>query len=354
MTRVKRIVVTAAVMLLPSVATAQGDTRLSDKAAAAAAAPANLNFIVPMGGASGNTTQVILDVSRKEKVGTAAIGWQTGTGRFQLAFSGPLDDDGAAEPISLTGLGTGATAKLSFNKVSWRGPNVWEREKILEVCRESGFPHNARNPTPAQYCNYANILKANPNRAAAYRELMHLDDRPWIVGGDITAGQVTQKFLTPLSLVPGVERDVTWAVSGRAGVFIQALGFLVGSYSYGETLKPAAAASQVCRPIAGSDVEGALSCGTHVIGLPIPKTASVVGLELRRKAAGRVAWSPNVQVDLKESADGRRTTLVEVPIYFLSTGAGASPSGGVRFAWRSDQKELTAVIFLGGAFQIFD
>jgi hypothetical protein len=41
---------------------------------------------------------------------------------------------------------------------------------------------------------------------------------------------------------------------------------------------------------------------------------------------------------------------VEVPIYFL--GSGASPIGGVRFGWRSDTREVTAVVFVGAAFSL--
>jgi hypothetical protein len=54
--------------------------------------------------------------------------------------------------------------------------------------------------------------------------------------------------------------------------------------------------------------------------------------------------------DFKEK-DGKHLWGFEVPIYFLTTAGTANPTGGVRFGWRSDTKEVTAVVFIGGAFK---
>ena len=64
---------------------------------------------------------------------------------------------------------------------------------------------------------------------------------------------------------------------------------------------------------------------------------------MRRFFGPNVAISPSVQFDFKN--DG--VTEVAVPIYFI--GSGTNATGGVRFNWRSDKKELTAVVFIGAA-----
>jgi len=344
--KIRHIVLLFFLLGLPRLASAQPEQ--SAAAQKSLTAPANLTFGA-VAGAVGNdgSAQVILDASIKDKIGTAAFGWGRGQRQIQIAFSGPVGGNDEATPVSLTGLGAGSNAKISFSRLNWRGPNPIERQQIEALCQRLGLPPGS--PNPATTCTTSNIKSQDD--LALFRYLSHLDNIPWMVGGEITAGQVVQKFVDRKSLEADSRKRLAWQISTRVGAYKSGLGFLLATYSYKETLSPAGAPSQICKPMPGTDVSGATSCTNVVVGRPIFKTTSVLTAELRRFVSRRLAWSPNIQFDFKRNADGDRTIGIEVPVYFLTSG-GTSPTGGVRFGWRSDIKELTAVVFVGAAFKL--
>ncbi len=349
----KRLLILLSAVLLPVYVVAQPAT--GGVAAKTLVAPANLTFGASPGTEKGVTGgQLILDVSTKGKEGTAAFGWGRPQRQVQIAFTAPLDSNDEALPISLTGLDTGAKAKFSFNRLNWRGPNPLEGSQINDLCKrlnlaDGRLPFDEAKKLPA--CNASAIENEDDRRL--FRYLSHVDDIPWTFGGDVTAGQVTRKFLHADSLEADAIKDITWSASARVGAFKPSLGFVLFAYSYGETLKAAGDPVDICRPVVGATVAGAASCQSSVVGAPVPKTTSVTTLELRNVLSGRVAWSPSIEYDFKRDASGNRTVAVQVPVYFLSTNGTASPTGGIRFGWRSDTREVTAVVFFGGAFSMF-
>ena len=324
-------------LLASGAATAQPET--ASDAQKSLTAPANLTFgaVAGSSGPRGSSMQIILDASKKDKIGTAALGWGSGQRQIQLAFSGPLDSNEATTPLSLTGLAPGANAKLSFSRLSWRGPDPRERQEILALCTRAGL--DPASADPAKTCDLKNF--SSPDDEALFRFLNHLDDWPWMIGGEVTGGRVTQKYLDSKSLASLSQSEMTWNAVGRIGAF-SSLGFAIGAFTYSESLLAAGAASQICRPIEGTT---GLKCDNSVLGAPHGKTSAVVSVELRRFIASAAAWSPSIQYDLKNDV-----TAVEVPVYFL--GSGTTPMGGIRFGWRSDTEEVSAVVFVGAAFRM--
>ena len=365
---------TIAILLLlcaPAVGRAQSVSReqsAAQKGTETAAAPANLNLAAIPGasaapGQQATSVQAILDASIKEKVGTAAFGWKTGKRQVQLSFSGPVGSTEEATPISLTGLSTAAKAKLSMNRMFWRSPNPVEQKALIELCTrlKLGLPETSSGVYSEADFEKAKAMPAcrasamtNPDDRAMYEHLSHLHAIPWLLGFDGTAGQTTHKFVQQGSLEPATEKNLEWSLSGRAGFFQQGLGFVLATYSYAESTAAAGPATQICRPMAGITAEGgATRCDNLVVGVPTHKTTSAITAELRRLISNKFAMSPSVTYDFKENKDGTHVWGFEVPVYFLTTSGTTNPTGGVRFGWRSDTKEVTAVVFIGGAFKMF-
>jgi hypothetical protein len=346
----------------PSVVVAQSDSGPAQgaRAAQALAAPGNLALGRVLGTAGGNTGtdgggasgQVILDASSTQKVGTATFGWGKKQHQVQISFSGPLDSSQEATPISLTGLGPGASATLSANRLNWRGPDAVERSALNDLCERLGMASGRMTFEQAQLLPPCDRSQMKPDDAAIFDQLIHLNDIPWLVGFDVTATQVTQKFLHPDTLDSDSSKRVIYSGSAKVGFYKAGLGFVLGSYSYAQSFDSAEPAEQVCRPLDNTTVAGAFHCQQVVIGAPVRGTSSVVTLELRRAVSTHFALSPSIQVDGKRNSSRHHAVAVQVPLYFLTTAGVATPTGGVRFGWRSDTKTLTAVIFVGSAFSI--
>jgi hypothetical protein len=367
----RRTVAILLVLCTPAAARAQNAGReqsAAQKGVENAVAPANLSLGAIPGASAGpgqqaTSVQAILDASIKEKVGTASFGWKTGKRQVQLSFSGPVGSTDEATPISLTGLSPGAKAKLSMNRWFWRAPNPIEQKALVELCTrlKLGFPETSSGVFTEEDFEKAKKMPpcrastiTNPEDRAMYEHLSHLHAIPWMLGFDGTAGQTTHKFVQEGSLEPGTEKNLEWSFSGRAGFHQQGLGFVLATYSYAESSAAARPAAQICRPMTGITAEGgATRCENLVVGIPTPKTTSAITAELRRLVSNKFAMSPSVTYDFKENKDGQHVWGFEVPVYFLTTSGTTNPTGGVRFGWRSDTKEVTAVVFIGGAFKLF-
>lgn len=298
-------------------------------------APANL----ASGAITGTpSVQLILDASKKDKRGIMSIGWRSGQDQTQLTLSGPLDDDERAEPISLLGLPNGASAAISYTRRFWSGPTPQEQGEILDLCQRAGLAIDATDPTLT--CDLHNFR--SPLHQAKFRTLQHLDDRLWVIGGSAGGSRVNHTFVETVTSGSASEARTSWNVSGLAGVFTPALGFTFASMTYKEVFAAAGSASQICRPVPDTD---ATRCQSVIVGRPSYKALAVVALETRKFIAEKAAIAPTLQFDLRNDV-----RAIEVPIYFL--GSGASPIGGVRFGWRSDTREVTAVMFIGAAFSL--
>lgn len=299
--------------------------------------PANLGLGVVPGttadGDKGSAIQLILDASQKDKVGTIALGWKDGQGQFQLSLAAPVDSSGEATPFSLLGLPQGATAKFAANRLLWRGPSLSEQAQAVKLCTDRGIA--------IADCTVRKLRERNRDLAERFADLEHLNDVPWFFGGDVSLERATFKYLERSTLASKSEGHDALTVSGRVGFYSTAVGFVIGSYSYKDAYAAAGAATQVCQPITGTQ---GTRCDNAVLGAPQERQLHVVGLEVRRfMASTAAAIAASIQRDLKKGI-----TSVEVPVYFIRNATG-TPVGGVRFGWRSDTKDLTAVAFVGAA-----
>jgi hypothetical protein len=336
-----RILLLVSLTVLSAVRLASGEQIQSDAPERTLAAPANMTFGTAAGVASGElrpgvprlAVQFLLDATSDQKNGTVALGWKSGQqSHFLLTMTGPLDSGTQqAAPISLLGLPTGASIKLSASRLNWRGPSGLEQLETQRLCEDLA----KRGISPCQTDNENIPLLER----TALRQLSHVDDTPWFIGGDVGIERAAFRFLEPGTLAARSKNHETYTASGRLGYYSDALGFVIGSYAYRRSHAPAGSPADICQVIDGTT---ALRCQPAVIGAPAPRRLSVASVELRKFFAAPIAISPSVQRDFEKDI-----TAVDVPLYFLKTGS--SLTGGVRFGWRSDTKEVAAVVFVGTA-----
>lgn len=325
LTRVRRMagLSLAVVGMLADVTFAQSERK--EEATRSVTAPANL----PFGAIAGTrSAQFILDASKDAKTGTAAFGWRTGEDSVQLSFSGPLDaTSGEATPVSLLGLAGSATARISFSRLTAGAPNPLEQKQIVDICERNGIVDD---------CSLDTVPPAD---RAVFAFLNHLQDPVWLYGADIGVGHSRFKYVQRESLEAASEAHQNWSASARVGRYSPVLGFVIWSYTYQQSFEAAGGTTDICRPIPNTN---ATSCQAAVIGPPNEAERSVADVQVRKFFSENVAMTPSLQYDFK-----KQVTAIEVPVYFI--GKGTNAMGGVRFGWRSDSRDLTAVVFVGAA-----
>lgn len=337
----RRIVVIIAFCSIWTTHDVQAQSAGAGNAEGKLAAPANLSFGavagVPTGDMPASAIQLLLDASQNQKVGTIAVGWKNGQqSHLQLTLSGPLDEGTQrATPVSLLGLPTGASAKLSASRLNWRGPNGVEQLEIQELCTKL-----------ARTLGITECHTENENipliERTALRQLLHVDDVAWFIGGDVGVERNLFRYLERGTFDSKSENHQNWGAAGRIGFFSQALGFVIGSYAHRRSFSAAGAPAEVCLPIDGTT---AFRCQSSIIGAPQRKTLKVGSVELRKFFASPIAVTPSIQRDFENDV-----TAIDVPLYFLRSDLKLT--GGVRFGWRSDTEDVTVLVFVGTAIQL--
>lgn len=330
-----------AVVCIPITSTVHAQPQTDAAAKHSLLAPANLTFGVLPGAPTtilgpASAVQFVLDASAKEKVGIVTIGRRagnTGQNHLLLTFSAPLDTSSSAAPVSLRGPSTGSTVKLSINRLNWRGPTPLEQLQIRTLC-QSWKLSNAE-------CDYRKL--AEPHKSVI-GQLQHLFDIPWLAGGDVSVETSNFKFRTVDTLAASSTPHNSVTANARLGYFTPSFGFLFASVAYRNGWEAAGSPTQLCRPL---ENVSALRCDNAVLGPPVQKETAGVTVELRRFSANNIAINPSVQRVFM----GKPHWSVDVPTYFIKDSTGTA-IGGVRFGWRSDTQELTAVIFVGAALSL--
>ena len=313
-------------------ARAQGDPHPAATSTAAAPPGETLGTVAGIQGAyKGSAFQALLDASTDEKTATALIGWKDGTSVYSLTFKGPLNaKTKEATPISLDGLGNGASVQFAANHLFWSGPDEDEQAEIVTLC--------AKLPAP---CEYEKMAPGPDRRRLG--ELLHLNDVPWYLGFTGGVSVTTYKFLDGADLKEDSEKKTDFSLSAQAGIFRPSLGFLIGTIGYQQTSAAGAESVSLCRPLMGTE---ATTCANAILKPPTETHGALATFQIRRKLAGNVAIAPTVQRDIK-----KEVTAVIIPVYFLKDSKG-SPIGGVRGGWRSDTKAVVISIFVGAAFSL--
>lgn len=92
----------------------------------------------------------------------------------------------------------------------------------------------------------------------------------------------------------------------------------------------------LCSPITGSVLE---SCSSLPLG-EANQVESVVAAAEYRHFFQTLALAPSAQYDLEESVWG-----LQLPIFLTRDQKGAF-TGGVKFGWRSDERDLITTVFV--------
>ena len=86
--------------------------------------------------------------------------------------------------------------------------------------------------------------------------------------------------------------------------------------------------------------------GQRAIGAPKRQTTQTLDLEWRSKLSERYAFSLQVSRDFKN-----KVTSLAVPIYLVGNDKDGL-NGGISIGWASDDKDVTAGVFVGKAFSV--
>ncbi len=90
------------------------------------------------------------------------------------------------------------------------------------------------------------------------------------------------------------------------------------------------------------------NCVTGAIGEPTKKRADVLTLDVRTIVYKRMALGLTLNRDIKN-----KTTGIELPLYVLSSSAG-DLTGGIKLGWTTDDHKVSAGLFIGQPFKLFE
>lgn len=193
-------------------------------------------------------------------------------------------------------------------------------------------------------------IHLGPKTAVDYRSTT-FDDEPikfWGLSG--TVGQAKFKYVDAAAFTEQSKRKTGIDASAYAGLIGAKFNWsLRTKYSFQRKYE-AAKEGQVCRP--STIAPGTQNCLTGPLGAPTKSKTSLLSVEYRRQfellAGGGVplAIAPQFTYDFDT-----KKYAVDVPVYLTANKEGKL-TGGIRFGYRSDTKDLGAGIFLGVPFQL--
>lgn len=250
-----------------------------------------------------------------------------------VTISGPLDDTTkTGEPLSQTGLASGASVAFGLHWFIWKG----ERNEMAarEICRR-----NVRT----ERCDDNEIT--NPEQRLLFLRALGADTDPIIVDVIATTGRNNFRFLDPASFAASKEQHTDHAFGVSIGRFAPTTGLVTVGYTYGRVWQAASGPRNICTPTSGST---SMECRTAPVGSPAVEDKHEVSVEERIFFfRGRAATAPLVAYDVK----GKETT-VSVPVYFFVM-KDSNLAGGVKASWNSRDQGTTVAVFVGPAFRIF-
>lgn len=215
----------------------------------------------------------------------------------------------------------------------------------------SGFNAEALFDTPDKPIKLASLdgLGRSANvgfKAQRIRVAVHWDGDTPIPDNVITSKNFAAKvgaekfdYVDPTTLAKQSDYKTPWSVS-----LGYSFGDLAGTYSavfsasYQEAFE-AQDSKTLCPPGSTSPAQ----CVTGAAGAPSRQRKSLISAEYRRKWASGLTVAAQATYDAENDVYG-----AEIPIY-LPAVAGHDTNAGVKFGWRSDTDEVTAVFFVSKA-----
>jgi hypothetical protein len=292
--------------------------------APAADATSTAGISLPITGAIVRSSKDDTDVAIQ-----ASKAWTSGGGGVAAGgkISGPLRGS-TTKLATLDGLGDSTTLELSVSVLRWT-IGAPDANKMAEACRKyvdanecklTDLPTRTARRDFDQAVNYGHPLLLRVGGRMGYRSIDYLDDQT------LAAGSV--------NIVP-------WSVFGGAGVVFPSVAYVGVGYRREHAIG-AEDPSEVCRPVAQT---GASTCADAVVGRPRITNRNILSAEART-FIGPFGSNPSVNVDLSN-----RVTGVQVPLYFAHDDEGGLIAG-VTPSWRSDTKDFSAFLFIGGTLDL--
>jgi hypothetical protein len=168
---------------------------------------------------------------------------------------------------------------------------------------------------------------------------------PWFFSGSAEGGRQNYKWIDRTALSDQKSTQTSRAVVFSVAALLRNDDFVSIAYRKAtdyEAGKP----TQLCVPL--SDGSTAFVCKQAALDGPTKKDGEVVILQYRRFFSETLAISPKIARDIKSNI-----TQIDLPVYFFRNPTGGL-TGGAAASWRSDQKEITARIFVGAALKLIN
>ena len=275
---------------------------------------------------------------------------------LSLIASAPLGK-GATEGTLATrrGLNSGTMLTLALAQTTLKGIRV-PAEEVLNLCAKgqkflTAYLSVLGNKEENFLCDTATIkdlLEQGKVTKEEYRAFRSAFFGPsaavssWAVS--LSGGYNDANYFDAVTLVQAKKRNrvgglavsYTYVPLEATQLFSASLGLL--------SVYKDAKNSTACLPLAPGKTQ--LTCASGAIGAPKRQTTQTLDLEWRRKLSERYAFSLQVSRDFKN-----KVTSVAVPIYLVGNDKDGL-TGGISLGWASDDKDVTAGVFVGKAFSV--
>lgn len=301
---------------------------------------------------------VVFEASNDKKRAGGRIGLILGGSHvIDFKVSADLDDEGGAEPASLSGLGAGAVGEIAYAHVFW-DPDLdpVATRKVCDAYVTSTFEHvcpEGMTPADCARDREAKLAAARdaficaedrlPEGSPYHRKYLEQVDvgTPVFVGVSVKATKHSFRYVDAMTLAAApVDEELSWSAGAHGGFFHEAFGYAGLSVAYEEAWKGGKKA-QICTPVGGM---GATRCDSVVLGAPAVEKQAIFGGEWRRYLGAHLGVQFRVEVDHGGNIAAR------LPIYALVARDGLT--GGVVFGYDAEEEEGTMTVFIGEAFEI--
>lgn len=327
--------------------------------------------------------QLVLESTSKDKTAAASAAWQShdGSETYEMKLSGPIGDEptSEAELLTLDGLPKSTKATFTFQKSFWRYRKRADGINPQDVvCKLAGIPpdgdcdpskvteagkpatprtfdaraaFNALTPAEQEVACAAVRTQIGGNCTAQsfqgitlYAPMLSATQfvaAPTFFGISATVGRKRYEYLTEDALEDRSANHNNWSASAYLSRYYSRAGLFLARVTYKDAWSDAQdEPEEVCRPIEGN--ADSLHCKTVSIGEPQNRSATTASFEWRRFLREDLALNPRVTYSF-----AKEYWQLELPVYFLKGGKGLT--GGARLGWRSDKKEVTFGVFVGGS-----
>lgn len=299
---------------------------------------------------------IIVDLSEKDKKGSISGNFRQGDIILGAKLTAPFED--ASEPVvfaDLTGLSARTVAQANITYFSWK-PNI-NRVQMLDACRllENGRRRFKKEDllkddefvgcTDDEFQNATEIAADDLDRARKQFDRSYNVGKAWLYTFSAEGGRQSYKWIDRTALTELKETQTSRAFTFSVSTLRENNDYISLAYRKA-TNHEAGKPTQLCSPLAEGSTS--LVCRQTALDGPTRKDADVVALQFRRFITDSLAINPKIARDLKDNI-----TQIDLPFYIFKNNDGAL-TGGAAASWRSDEKELTARIFIGATLKLID